>query len=92
MRPQGEIARALVDAAGQEPGTVLQLAHRAQVSVPVARYTASRLLERGDLRVVQPGRPAVLASSDLALEIVVEREQQAEPLLLHSLWWCRPSA
>ena len=60
MRPRGECAQALLQAASRGPGDVVSLAHRAQVSVPVARYTASRLVARGDLSVVQAGRPALL--------------------------------
>jgi hypothetical protein len=60
MRPLGDVALALLDAAREAPGPVLQLAHRAQVGYSVARYTASRMVDRGDLVVVQPGRPAVL--------------------------------
>ena len=60
MRPLGACAQALLQAVQRGPGDVVSLAHRAQVSVPVARYTASRLVARGDLSVVQPGRPAVL--------------------------------
>jgi hypothetical protein len=37
------------------------LAGRAQVGYGAARYTASRLLARGDLVQLQGGRPAVLA-------------------------------
>lgn len=53
-------AKALLQAAARGPGDVVSLAHRAQLSVPVARYTASRLVARGDLSIVQAGRPAVL--------------------------------
>lgn len=60
MRPAGLCAKALLQAAQRGPGDVVALAHRAQISVPVARYTASRLVARGDLSIVQAGRPAVL--------------------------------
>jgi hypothetical protein len=59
-RPRGEISRALHDAAAQQPGTVAQLAHRAQVGEAAARYTVSRMVQRGELVEVLPGRPAVL--------------------------------
>jgi hypothetical protein len=66
MRPRGDIARALHGAALQGPGTVTQLAHRAQVGESVARYTASRMVSRGELVEVQPGRPAVLGAPSVA--------------------------
>jgi predicted transcriptional regulator of viral defense system len=40
---------------------VAALAERAQVGSSAARVTASRMVERGDLVVLEPGRPAVLA-------------------------------
>lgn len=65
MRPRGEVAQAL-ERAAQQSGTVLQFAHRAQVNVPLARYTASRMLSRGELVVVHDGRPAVLVAAGAA--------------------------
>jgi hypothetical protein len=68
MRPYGtfgEISQALLEAA-LTPGRVSDLAARAQVSYASARYTASRLVERGALRVHQPGRPAKLVAAPLA--------------------------
>ena len=59
-RPSGEIAKALLQAAGASHGTVAELAVRAQVGFSVARYTASRLLSRGQLEVAAKGRPAIL--------------------------------
>ena len=64
MRPLGPCAKALLQAASRGPADVVQLAHRAQVSVPVARYTASRMVSRGELSVLTPGRPAVLGLAD----------------------------
>lgn len=64
MRPRGsygEIGRALLAAAAVGPATVAALAERAQVGSSAARVTASRMVERGDLVVLEPGRPAVLA-------------------------------
>lgn len=46
MRPLGDIARALLQHAGQ-PGTVRQVCERAQVGYQVGAYTASRLLSAG---------------------------------------------
>jgi hypothetical protein len=65
MRPMGDVAQAMARAAMQ-PGTVVQLAHRAQVGESVARYTASRMVDRQQLVVVQQGRPAVLAAPGAA--------------------------
>ncbi len=59
-RSYGPVAEALVQAAGQGPGAVKDLAARAQVGFSVARYTASRLLAAGALVQVAPGRPRVL--------------------------------
>ena len=60
-RPHGELVLALQAAAGAGPGTVRELAHRGLVGLSVARYTASRMVDRGQLVVVDAGRPAVLA-------------------------------
>jgi hypothetical protein len=60
MRPRGELSQALVKAAEQGPGPVRALAERAQVGYGAARYTASRMVDRGELVVLQGGRPAVL--------------------------------
>lgn len=60
MRPLGEISLALHYAAAAAPGSVRDLACRAQVGYDAARYTASRMVDRGELVIVQEGRPAVL--------------------------------
>lgn len=60
MRPLGEISRVMLDMAAQQPGTVRELAERAQVGYDAARYTATRLVERGQLVRVADERPAVL--------------------------------
>lgn len=57
----GDVAVALLGAAREGPGTVRTLAQRAQVGYGAAWYTATRLKERGELVVVEDGRPAVLA-------------------------------
>ena len=65
MRPYcayGDVRQALAKAAEEAPGSVRELAERAQVGYSVARYTASRMLDRDELMVVEPGRPAVLAA------------------------------
>ena len=63
MRPLGEIALRLREAAQQQPGTVAQLAQRVQVGESAARYTCSRMLQRGELVAVAAGRPAVLGAA-----------------------------
>lgn len=60
MRPRGELSQALVKAAAQGPGPVRALAERAQVGYSAARYTASRMVDRGELVVLEAGRPALL--------------------------------
>jgi hypothetical protein len=65
MRPYsayGDVRHALAAAAMEAPGSVRQLAERAQVGYAVAKYTASRMLDRDELVVIVPGRPAVLAA------------------------------
>jgi hypothetical protein len=65
MRPYssyGGVRQALTQAATEAPGSVRQLAERAQVGYSVAKYTASRMLDRDELVVIVPGRPAVLAA------------------------------
>ncbi len=63
----GDVARALCHAASQGPATVRALAERAQVGYSTARYTASRLCDRGELVVLDGGcRPAVLATPSIA--------------------------
>ncbi len=60
-RPHGELVLALQAAAGAGPGTVRELAQRGVLGIAAARYTASRMVDRGQLVVVDPSRPAVLA-------------------------------
>lgn len=61
MRPVGDISMAMCKAAEIGPGTVRDLACRAQVGYGLARCTATRLVQRGDLMVVGAQRPMVLA-------------------------------
>jgi hypothetical protein len=77
MRPLGDTSQAL-RAAAVQPGTVRDLCARAQVGMGVGRYTASRMVQRGELVVLsvpsdvdeQParvGRPAaLLVAADVA--------------------------
>ena len=64
MRPHGEIRMALLDAAKQAPGTVRELAERAQVGFATAKYTASRMIDTDQLVRVEDGRPARYAAPD----------------------------
>lgn len=91
MRPRGThggIARAILHVA-DEPATVRELAERAQVGYGVARYTASRLVDRGHLEVVASGRPAVLQRAEAAPTAAAVRPA---PLVLDALWWGRSAA
>ncbi len=57
-RPLGEVTQALAEAARAGPGTVRELAQRAQVGRRVATYTASRMVARGQLVPVERLTPA----------------------------------
>ena len=59
-RPAGDVSRALVDAAAAGPATVRVLAEWACVGYGAARYTASRLVSRGEFVLLSTERPAVL--------------------------------
>lgn len=60
-RPAGEVSRALMGAAAAGPATVRELAERACVGYGAARYTASRMVSRGELVILSPTeRPVVL--------------------------------
>lgn len=59
-RPAGDLSRALMGAAAAGPATVRELAERACVGYGAARYTASRLVSRGDLVCVSTERPVLL--------------------------------
>jgi hypothetical protein len=87
------------------PGTVVQLAHRAQVGMQVARYTASRMVDRQQLLVLEPGRPAVLAAPGAVPAGHVAVVQQQAPavqrneqlartldMLTRSFWESDPAA
>lgn len=86
MRPVGEIARAMRQAAEKGPGTVRDLAQRAQVGYAVAATTATRLVQRGQLVVVNEQRPMVLSvpPSGDGLAVVLSE--------LHRSFWEVPQA
>ena len=52
MRPAGEVRQALLAAARQGPGTLRQLAQRAQVGWDAARDTVPNMARSGVLKVV----------------------------------------
>lgn len=60
-RPHGDVRLALRRAAQLAPGTVRELAYRAQVSVQHAHVTVSRMVDAGELVVLGGSRPSVLA-------------------------------
>ncbi len=66
-RPRGSlgpVALALLDAAHAGPADAKTLAMRAHVGFAVARYTASRLVARGQLTAERGVRPALLRLPD----------------------------
>lgn len=77
-RPLGEVAQALADAARAEPDNVRALARRARVGYRVARYTATRMEQRGELVVVLAARPRVMGVPDAQrLCLLAERPRAA---------------
>lgn len=91
----GEVRQALVDAWALGPAPVREVAVRAQVGLAVARYTASRMAEAGQLAVVIDARPAVLALVDdeSVCRLDAERDNARVRDALHrlgSLFWERP--
>ena len=90
MRPHGDIRQALYRAAAEAPGSVRELAERAQVGYSAARYTASRMLERDELLVVKDGRPAVLAAPTCPAIPPGGETLAAALQRLHRSFWNRP--
>jgi hypothetical protein len=86
MRPKGDICHAMVRAWSQGPATVTQAAHRACVGVSAARYTASRMVSRGELVVVEDGRPSVLGLP--AAELVGQTVSEPAVVLHRGFWGC----
>lgn len=90
MRPHGDIRMALLKAAEEAPGSVRELAERAQVGYTAARYTASRMLDRDELMVVEEGRPARLSAPNCPA-IPPGGETLADALQrLHRSFWDQP--
>jgi len=72
----GPIARAMLGA-WRAPACTRDVALRVQVSMADAHRTASRLVQRGDLRVVASGRPALLQAA--ACDAPQPQQQVAAP-------------
>lgn len=90
-RPPGEIRQAMWQAAQRGPGTVLELAARAQVGRQAAAYTVSRMVRCGELSVLRQGRPAVLGVAP-APEVEERRARVDQALAeLHRSFWNSPS-
>ena len=93
VRPRGEFALALARAAST-PGTVRQLCERSQVGYTAGSYTATRMVQRGELvpvadlapRTVGPGRPPVL------LVAAAAAPAPADPTAYLLSFWERPAA
>ena len=88
MRPQGDITQAMLGAWQQGPATVTQAAHLACVGLGAARYTASRMVARGQLAVLDAARPAVLVLPAAQLTPVdAAQEAAAAAVRLHRGFW-----
>lgn len=91
MSRRGEVARAMLQAAWP-PARVTQVCERAQVGYGVGRYTATRLVQAGELVVVSVpppaqgtlGRPAAVVASREAL-MQHRRERHGAPAALPPL-------
>ncbi|MBX3634022.1 MAG: hypothetical protein KF683_01265 [Rubrivivax sp.] len=93
MRPRGSygpVATALLGVWSEAPAPVREAAERAQVGYGVAKRTASRLRQCGELVVLSAGRPAVLAAAgaprapaaDLAGVLAQWRAGRGQPRLV----------
>lgn len=95
MRPQGSygpVVRAMCGAAERGPGSYRTLAERAQVGYVTARRTASRMVQRGDLVVLDgEARPAILAVPT-AVPVPPQGDALGAALdALHRSFWDRPA-
>lgn len=90
MRPPGDVRLALAKAWEQGPAPVRVAADLACVGRAAARYTASRMVDSGQLVVVQTGKPAVLAlAGDAASDGGAQRAggvHQSLDLLRSVMW------
>lgn len=93
MSRRGEVAQAMLRAAWP-PARVAHVCERAQVGYGVGRYTASRLVQAGELVVlaVEPpaagakGRPAAVVASRQALQASAGEAQAPVGVLPVSFW------
>lgn len=92
MRPRGEISMALAAAAKSGPGTVADMCRRAQVGMAAGRYTASRMVDRGELVVLEAGRPAVVVSAEVAGAWLPQQQGSDAQYLQHLDAFFRESA
>ncbi|MFY7866895.1 hypothetical protein [Roseateles sp.] len=76
----GEVREALVSAWRQGPAPVREAAERACVGHAVARYTASRMADEGQVCVVVGSRPAVMALADDERVCVLPTAADADPM------------
>jgi hypothetical protein len=76
----GEVREALVTAWREGPAPVREAAQRACVGHAVARYTASRMADEGQLCVVVGRRPAVMALADDERVCPLPQGGGAEPM------------
>lgn len=76
----GDVRAALLDAWRQGPAPVREAAARACVGHAVARYTASRMADEGQVCVVVAGRPAVMALPDDERVCVLPAADEVEPM------------
>lgn len=91
MRPlgsYGDVARALLGAAEEGCAPVRELAERALIGYGAAAYTASRLVDRGHLVVVEQGRPAVLGLP-CSMRLAADELQPLDALSDISAAWVR---
>lgn len=77
----GDLSLQLIRAAQQGPGTVRELAERAQVSADAARFRASRLVACGALVPVADRRPRLLAVPEAAAH-----DETSTYFFLAALW------
>lgn len=92
MRPRGEISTALALAAKSGPGTVVDICRRAQVGLAAGRYTVSRMVDRGELVVLEAGRPAVVVATEVASLWCAQYQGGDLAYLQHLDAFCRESA
>jgi len=86
-RPFGDVSLALLSAAAQGPGTVRELAQRAQVGFGVARVKVSHLVRAGTLVPLTDERPRTLALPVEAQPPADAATTDAFELLARSFWY-----